>query len=559
MDDGSRYDLIVLGSGAAGLTAALTARLAGLSCLVLEHAETIGGTSARSSGTVWIPANHHLEARGVHNDRTAAETYLASLVGDRGEAAMWRAFLDAAPKMLYDLESRSGLAFRPFMAAPDYRQDHPGAASGGRALEPPPFDGRLLGANFALLEPPLPELMLFGGMMVTRAEAAELLRADRAPRAAWLGLRLIARYLSDRLRHHRGTRLVLGNALVAHLFFRCRDTGVEVLTAARPHDLVIEDGRVGGLRFTHAGIERMAHARRGVVMAGGGFPANRQWREEQLPKPAPDHSVAAPGCDGSTIALALAAGGTLGPSGLDNAFWFPGSVMIRPDGSTALWPHIVLDRPKPGLIAVDRTGRRFVNEAVSYHEFVRAMYATGAVPAWLICDRAFIRRHGLGLIRPRSPKLAHYVRNGYLKEADSIAGLAARIGIPADALAATIERWNNFAASGKDPDFGKGESIYDRAGGDPDVRPNPCVGPITVPPFHAVEIAPMPLGTSRGLRADVNARVLDRDGKPIPGLYVCGNDMQSAFGGEYPGAGAQLGQGMTFGWIAANHAAGERN
>lgn len=559
MDDGSHYDLVVLGSGAAGLTAAFAARLAGLRCLVLEHAETVGGTSARSSGTVWVPASHHLEARGVHGDRAAAEAYLASLVGDRGEEAMWRAFLDAAPRMLRDLETRAGFAFRPFMAAPDYRQDHPGAASGGRALEPPPFDGRLLGDDFARLEPPLPELMLFGGMMLTRAEAAELLRAGRAPRAAWLGLRLVARYLMDRLRHRRGTRLVLGNALVARLFSRCRDAGVEVLTAATPHSLVVEDGRVTGVRFAHDGIERTAHARRGVVMAGGGYPASRQWREEQLPKPTPDHSPAAPGCDGSTIALALAAGGTLGPSGLDNAFWFPGSVMTRPDGSTAVWPHIVLDRPKPGLIAVDRTGRRFVNEAVSYHEFVRAMYASGAVPAWLVCDRAFIRRYGLGLIRPRSPSLRRYVRNGYLKEADSISGLAARIGVPADALAATVERWNNAAATGKDTEFGKGESIYDRAGGDPDVRPNPCVGPVAAPPFYAVEIVPTPLGTSRGLRADVNARVLDRDGKPVPGLYVCGNDMQSAFGGEYPGAGAQLGQGMTFGWIAANHAAGERN
>lgn len=332
-----------------------------------------------------------------------------------------------------------------------------------------------------------------------------------------------------------------------------------MLTVATPHSLVVEDGRVTGVRFAHDGIERTAHACRGVVMAGGGYPASWQWREEQLPKPTPDHSPAAPGCDGSTIALALAAGGTLGPSGLDNAFWFPGSVMTRPDGSTAVWPHIVLDRPKPGLIAVDRTGRRFVNEAVSYHEFVRAMYASGAVPAWLVCDGAFIRRYGLGLIRPRSPSLRRYVRNGYLKEADSISGLAARIGVPADALAATVERWNNAAATGKDTEFGKGESIYDRAGGDPDVRPNACVGPVAAPPFYAVEIVPTPLGTSRGLRADVNARVLDRDGKPVPGLYVCGNDMQSAFGGEYPGAGAQLGQGMTFGWIAAHHAAGERN
>lgn len=550
------YDLVVLGSGAAGLTAALVASLAGLRCLVLEHAATIGGTSARSSGTVWVPASHHLEAHGVRDDRAAAEDYLASLVGNRGEAAIWRAFLDNAPQMLRELEDRAGFAFRPFMAAPDYRQDHPGASSGGRALEPPAFDGRLLGKDFDRLEPPLPELMVFGGMMVTRTEAGELLRADRSLKAMALGLRLVSRFFFDRLRHRRGTRLVLGNALVARLFKACRDRGVTVLTSASPRRLVVEAGRTVGVEFEHAGETRVTKAGRGVVLAGGGYPASPDWRARQLPSPVPEHTPAAPGCDGGTIELALAAGAVLGPAGLDNALWFPGSVMTRPDGSTAVWPHIVLDRPKPGLIAVDGEGRRFVDEAVSYHEFVRAMYAAGAVPAWLVCDRAFIRRYGLGLIRPRTPGLGRYVRNGYLKQAASIPELAARIGVPADTLAATVERWNGFAAKGKDEDFHKGETIYERAGGDPAVAPNPCVGPIAEPPFFAVQVVPTPLGTSRGLRADVHARVLDAADNPIPGLYVAGNDMQSAFGGEYPGAGAQLGQGMTFGWIAAKHAAG---
>lgn len=559
MDHGS-YDLIVLGSGAAGLTAALTAGLAGLRCLVLEHMETIGGTSARSSGTVWIPGNHHLEAYGTHGDRAAAETYLASLVGDHGEEAMWRAFLDAAPLMLRDLEQRAGLVFRPFMAAPDYRQDCPGAASGGRALEPPAFDGRLLGEDFDRLEPPLPEFMVFGGMMVTRAEAAQLLRADRSFSAMMLGLRLVSRYLADRLRHRRGTRLVLGNALVARLFKACKDAGVAVLTSAAPRRLTFEADRVAGVEFDHEGATHVAGARRGVVLAGGGYPASPRWRAQQMPDPVPQHTPAASGCDGSTIELALAAGAALGPAGLDNALWFPGSVMTRADGSIAVWPHIVLDRPRPGLIAVDGAGRRFVNEAVSYHEFVRAMYAAeDAVPAWLVCDRAFIRRYGLGATRPRTPSLERHVRSGYLKRAGSIPELAARIGVPADAFAATVARWNGFAATGRDADFHKGETIYERAGGDPVVAPNPCVGPVASPPFFAVQVVPTPLGTSRGLTADTDARVLDGKENPIPGLYVAGNDMQSAFGGEYPGAGAQLGQGMTFGWIAANHAAGKRD
>jgi 3-oxosteroid 1-dehydrogenase len=553
-------DLVILGSGAGGLTAALTASLNGLRAVVLEQTDRIGGTSARSSGTVWIPGNHHLRSHGVSGDGEEAARYLASLVGEKGDAAMRRAFLDAAPAMLKDLEDRAGIGFRPYMAAPDYRQDHPGAAKGGRALEPLPFDGRALGADFARIASPLPELMLSGGMMITRGEAARLLRADRSLGAMALGMRLVTRYIADRLRYERGTRLVLGNALVARLFKTLRDRGVPVLTGARTQALIAEDGRVAAVEAGFAGQIRRIEARRGVVLAGGGFPANAAWRAQYLPEPVAEFTPAAPGCDGSTIALGLSAGAALGPPGLDNALWFPSSIGSRTDGSAAVYPHIVLDRAKPGLIAVNGAGRRFVNEAVSYHEFVRAMYRahrdTPAIPAWLICDHAFIRRYGLGLIRPRTLSLRRYVAGGYLREAPTVRALAAATGLPAGALEQTVERFNSFARTGFDADFGKGGNLYDRNNGDPDVRPNPCIGPIAKPPFYAVPVLPTPLGTSLGLRTDTRARACNAAGQPVPGLYVCGNDMQSVFGGEYPGAGAQLGQAMTFGWIAARSAAG---
>jgi hypothetical protein len=509
-----------------------------------------------------VPANHYLQAHGIAGDAEAAARYLASLVGDRGDPAMRQAFLDSAPVMLRDLEERAGIAFRPYLTAPDYRQDHAGAAKGGRALEPLPFDGRTLGADFRRVAWPIPELMLFGGMMVTRSEAAELVRADRSPRALALAMRLLARYLRDRVRHPRGTRLVLGNALVARLLKALLDRDVPVLTGVDTQRLMTGGGRVGGIEATVAGARRLMLARCGVVLAGGGFPANAALRARYLPAPVAEHTPAAPGCDGSTIELGLSVGAALGPAGLDNALWFPSSTMMRSDGSTAVYPHIVLDRAKPGLIAVNGAGERLVNEAVSYHEFVRAMYRTHnnapAVPTWLVCDRAFIRRYGLGLIRPRTLRLRRYVANGYLREGATVAALAGAIGLPPAALQATVERCNRFARTGLDSDFGKGGTIYERGNGDPQVRPNPCLGPIAHAPFYAVPVLPTPLGTSLGLSADANARACDAEGRPVPGLYVCGNDMQSAFGGEYPGAGAQLGQAMTFGWLAARHAASAR-
>jgi 3-oxosteroid 1-dehydrogenase len=560
LDSDLAVDVIVLGSGVAGLTAALSAAEAGLRPLVVEHAAGVGGTSARSSGTIWIPANHYLRDHGILDDAARAEAYLSVLVGNAGEAAMWKAFLDQGPRMLADLEKRASLVFRPYMQAPDYRQDIEGAAAGGRALEPPPFDGRLLAQDFDRLAWPLPELMLFGRMMLTRGEAAELIRADRSPRGLALAARLVTRYLADRLHYRRGTRLMLGNALVARLFKALLDRDVPVLTEVESRSLVKRDGRVCGVSLRQSGRDSAVAAAAGVILAGGGYPASAAWRASQLPAPVAEHTPAAPGADGSAIKLALAAGAALGPKGADNALWFPSSLARRSDGSTAVYPHIVLDRSKPGLIAVGASGRRFVNEAVSYHEFVRAMYraqrSESAIPAFLVCDRAFIRRYGLGLIRPRTPWLRRYVKGGYLHQGGTIAELASRAGIRPDALAATVERYNGFSRTGIDADFGKGENIYDRSNGDPDVAPNPCIGPVATPPFYALPIVPTPLATSRGLRADTHARVLDEAGAPIPGLYVCGNDMQSVFGGEYPGAGAQLGPAMTFAWIAARHAAG---
>lgn len=543
MDD--EYDLIVLGAGASGMTAALVAAIEGLRPLVVESTSQVGGTSARSSGTLWIPT-----------DTEAAGRYLDALVGDKADRRLRRAFLETGPAMIEYLRQHAGFEFRPYPHHPDYRQELPGAALGGRPLEPPAFDGRELGERFGRVASPIPELMLFGGMMVTRAEAARLLRAHRSPPAAWLGAQMLARYLADRLRHPRGTRLVLGNALVARLFFNLLRRKVPIWFSARTERLIVEGGRVRGVEVRQEGQSGAVRAKLGVVLAGGGFPASREMRERHLPTPVAQHSPAAEACVGETIRFGIEAGGVLGAAAGDNALWFPSSVAPRRDGTTAVYPHIVLDRAKPGLVAVNASGRRFTNEAASYHEFTRAMYRTSSVPAWLVCDRVFLWRYGLGMIRPMTLFLEPFVRNGYLKTSATVEGLARAVGVDAASLAETVRRHGELARRGVDDDFGKGGNAYDRANGDPEHRPNPCLGAVALAPFYAVRVEPTPLGTSLGLVTNAFGEVLDKDARPVGGLYAVGNDMNSVMGGEYPGAGAQLGPGMTFAYLAARHAAG---
>lgn len=556
-------DVVVLGSGAAGLTAALCVASAGRKVIVLEHEETIGGTSARSSGTVWVPGNHYLPIAERQSDLSDASLYLRSLVGTLAPPSQWGSFLDNAPLMLADIEQLADLRFPAHHSAPDYRQELPGAAITGRALGPIAVDGRTLGADFLRLATPLPELMLLNGMMITRDEAASLLRVDRSLNALLLAVKLLGRYAKDRLRYSRGTRLVLGNALVAGLLRALLKTGGIVINNVLASTLTTERSRVSGVVCQVESRELVIRATQGVILAGGGFPASSSLRKQYLPEPIACNTPASPGCTGSTIELGLSVGGVLGPSGPDNALWFPSSIGKRQDGSVAVYPHIVLDRAKPGFVALNQAGQRFVNEAVSYHEFVRAMYRehkrTPAIPAWLVCDQRSLRRYGLGMIKPRSVFLSQYVNSGYLIRAVSLEDLAEKTGMPTKGLQDTVARYNEFSLTGIDSDFAKGDNVYDQSNGDPDHVPNPCIGPLRHPPFYAVALHPTPLGTSRGLLADDKARVCDSAGEPIAGLFVCGNDMHSVFGGEYPGAGAQLGQAMTFAWLAAKtitHSAG---
>jgi len=552
------YDLIVIGAGAAGMAAAAVGAAEGLRVLLLEKTTQVGGTTAWSGGMVWVPANAKSAAAGHADSLDAARRYLSEVVPGAFNAAQREAFLTRAGEAIAYLEAHTPVQFMPVGRYPDYYPDLPGATEGRRVLEPCPLDGRLLGARFALLRSPLPEFTLFGGMMVSRPDIAHFRRAGRSARSTLRVGRLIARYAWQRMRASRGTTLYLGNALAGRLLLALNRPDIDVCTGIVVETLERDATRVAGVVLNRDGVRRHVRARRGVVLATGGFSHDLALRQRHLPSHAGTLSATMPAITGDGIRLGLDAGGRVGQHNSNNAFWVPVSIFRRPNGALGIYPHTVTDRAKPGLIAVDRTGRRFVNEAISYHEFGLAMLRNdnvGGGPAHLICDRRFLWRYGLGRVKPLRVSLREDVASGYLLAAKTVRELADRIGTNADVLAATVATYNEGAQDGRDPAFGRGGDIYQRHLGDVQNQPNPCVAPIVEPPFYAVAVFAADLGTAAGLITDESARVLAADDVPIPGLYACGNDMNSVMNGAYPGPGITLGPALTFGYLAARHAA----
>lgn len=548
-------DVVVVGAGAGGMAAALTASIHGLDVLMAEKTDRIGGSTAISGGAVWLPGNHQADQAGHPDTPARIDAYLDATVGQAAPLALRRAYVERGPEMLEFLTRHTQLQLISRKYSPDYYSDREGASFGGRALDPAEFDGRLLGRDFARLRDPLPEFMVLGGMMVAMADVWHLLAITRSF-ASWRhGTRLVFRYFADRLRgYHRGTRLVLGNALAARLYRSVLDLSIPVWIES-PLETLIRDGQtITGAQVRHEGRSFRVRARKGVVIATGGFPWDEALRADTFPEPTGPWSMVPRDNAGDGIRAALDAGAVLRQGNVSPAFWAPVSVFERSDGTTVRYPHLVWDRAKPGLIAVNSAGRRFVNEATSYHEFVLGMYRSHrdvpSIPAFLLADHDFVQRWGLGLALPGGRPRKHLIRDGYLVEATSLAALAGALGIPADELQRTVSRYNEHAMRGEDPEFGKGTSDYNRYLGAPEHQPNPCLGPLTTPPFYAVRVYPGDIGTALGLATDTRARVLDSSGMPILGLYAAGNDMGSVMGGAYPGPGITLGPALTFGYVA---------
>lgn len=556
-------DLLVIGGGAGGMAAALVGSIEGLDVLLCEKSMMVGGTTSTSAGTIWIPGTEQSVRAGVPDTIEAAAAYLDSVIGAEGSREQREAFLSSGPHVLNYLERHSHVVFQAAKVHPDYLSNHPGAAQGGRALVPLPFDGRQLGDGFERVRPPRGEFLVLGGMMVSKPDIEPLLHPLRSWQAFRHATGLLLRYGLDRLKYRRGSRLVMGNALVARLLHSLRERKVPIAYESRLVELLKTGNAVVGAVVETAMGNIRIRARRGVVLATGGVGWNYPLRSKYFPAEGLGYSLAPRENTGDGIEIARRAGSSVDARHASAAFWMPISIQHGKDGRPSVWPHIIMDRAKPGLIAVNSLGRRFVNEADSYHDFVQGMLRdrerNPGVSTYLICDSSFIRDYGIGLIHPGVKNLEPFIESGYLVRAPDLRGLADVLHLDERTFLATVSAHNRFAGTGRDEEFGKGDSSLNQFNGDANNAPNPCLRRIEHAPFFAVEVRIADLASSVGLDADKDGRLIGEDGEIIEGLYACGNDMSSIMRGQYPGPGTTIGPALVFAWRAAMHASHRPN
>jgi 3-oxosteroid 1-dehydrogenase len=546
------FDVISVGSGGGGLVAALAAQEAGGRALVLEKRDLLGGSTAMSGGVVWIPDNPLMRDEGVPDSVEEGLRYFESTVGEVGPAsslARRRAFITEGSAMIRFL---TGLGVR-LVRCPgysDYYSDRPGGNAAGRSMEPPPYDGKALGPWLDKVQPGMAQGI---GLVVKTNELRHVQYFNRSPRSFLIAARVQARTTLARLTRRR--LLTNGTALVAQLVKAATDRDVTLWTGTAFTDFVVEDGRVTGVEILKDGARLLVRARRGVVVAAGGFAHNKALRERygDQQKVTGEWSFANPGDTGDALEAAVELGAATDL--LDEAWWLPGpSPAFGVNTLTAA-------RNRPGTIIVDAAGQRLVNESNSYVEVGKAMFARDktarAVPAWVVFDDAYRRRyaHRRSLDVGRIPP--EWLEKGLLKKADTLEELARICGIDAAGLSAQVARWNTYAVKGEDPDHGRGRSAYNDCLGDPGYRINPSVGPLDRAPYYAFELFPADVGTCGGVLADEHGRVLDGEGAPIPGLYATGNGTATVTGRHYLGAGASIAYTMVYGYIGARHAMGQ--
>jgi 3-oxosteroid 1-dehydrogenase len=549
-------DLLIVGSGGGGVVAALATLDAGLEPLVVEKQSVVGGSTGMSGGMVWLPNNPLMQADGIADSYEDGMAYFADVIGDIGAAsspARRAMFLTAGSEMIAFL-LRKGVRLVRCPGWSDYYPNHKGGNAAGRAVEGVPFDAAALGEWSDRIQPSMAKS--YGrGFVVKTNELRSVQYYNRAPRALAVALRVLLRTRLARLR--RRELLTNGASLIGQILKILIDDGCgepPVWTNAAVEDLIVDDGRVVGARITRDGSSLNVKAHKGVLLAAGGFGHNADMRRRysgDQPNEA-RWSIANAGDTGEVLQTAMRLGAKTDL--LDEAWWLP-SVFIA-DGRSAA-ASLGSGRQRPGAIYVDGTGQRFCNESNSYVEVGKAMYANKAVPCWMVFDEGYVSRYVSGanpLKKRRLPE--ELIERGAVVRGDTIGELARQIDVPADKLEHTIQRFNEFAVKGLDPDFGRGQSAYNVCLGDPGHRPNAALGPLERAPYYATKVYPADVGTCGGVITNEHAQVLDEQDQVIDGLYATGNITATVMGRTYLGAGGSIAYTMVFGYVAARHAAG---
>ncbi len=550
-------DLLIVGSGAGAMTAAIRAHEGGLRTLVVEKTSLYGGSSAMSGGSLWIPNNHLMASAGIADSAGEGLAYLKAITRGTVPEEKLRVYVETAPRMLRYLYDHTPVRMQSMLTYTDYYPEAPGGKPGGRSVEPEHFDARKLGEEFHRMREPAVQELVFGRMSMTATEAHHVL----ARHPGWMKLvgQMMTRYSLDlpgRMISKRDRCLSLGNALAGMLRRALMDRGISLLLDTGVRELVVAGERVVGVVAERAGRTLRLGANRALLLAAGGFESSDEMRAKYLPHPTKaEWTTANPGNTGEVIRMGMALGAAVDL--MDDAWWGPTTVV---PGETRA-RMLVVEKGLPGSIFVNQRGERFLNEASPYNDICKVMYAkhtphSPCVPCYMVFDATYRRKYPCGPMLQAAQQPDWMLpqalkQTGYLKKADTLAGLAAQLGVDAAGLEDAVRKMNAYARAGKDPDFHRGESLFDRYYGDEKVAPNPCLAPLATPPYYGIVVYPGDLGTKGGLRTDAHARVLRTSGDPIEGVYAVGNCSASVMGPAYPGAGGTIGPAMTFAHIVA--------
>ena len=561
MSQNFECDVVVVGSGAAGLSAAITAKKRGLDVVVLEKEPVFGGTTALSGGVLWIPLNQHGRKQNPADTRDAVRTYMMQETGSYFDAAAVDAFIENGPKMVEFFERETEMKFVPTLY-PDYHPTVAGGVDIGRSILAAPFDIRGLGKDMPRLKPPL-KTITFIGMMFnsSNADLKHFFQATKSLTSFIYVAKRLVTHIKELALYQRGINVTSGNALAARLAKSALDLNIPILTSSPVKEIVMKNDHATGVRAGGEGGERVISARHGVVLACGGFPHDVKRIAKAYPhlQRGGEHLSPTPTSNtGDGLNMAEAVGGKVEIRFKDAAAWMPVSYVPYANGEFGVFPHL-LDRYKPGIIGVLKNGKRFTNESNSYHDvgadLIQACHGQKDTAMWLVCDKTTLGKYGIGFVKPAPMPIGRFLRNGYLIQGNTLAELAHHAGIDPAGLEQTVRDYNVDAVKGNDPAFGRGTTTFNRYLADPENKPNPCVAPVQNGPFYAVKVIMGDLGTFDGIQTSVVGEVLKDDGSAIAGLYAVGNDRASIMGGNYPAAGITHGPNMTFGFVTGNHIA----